>query len=139
MKHKLVKIYDVDVDEKKGVINSAKVKEICDLNKINKPYILNKLKKFNVCLPNFGGYREKTDEEGNDYWNILVWCLDDNNHYVSAVKSIYEMGEEGEDAEIVFDGCEHDIRVNSIMAAVSNGYITSKEEFEKLLKSNYLW
>ena len=51
MKHKLVKIYDVEVDEKKGVINSAKVKEICDLNKINKPYILNKLKKFNVCLP----------------------------------------------------------------------------------------
>ena len=36
MKYKLVKIYDIEVDEKKGVINSAKVKEICDLNEINK-------------------------------------------------------------------------------------------------------
>lgn len=137
MKYKLVKTYDFKFDKDKGGLNSAKIDEICDLDKINKPYILNKIKELNVCLPNFGG-GDKLDEEGRDYWNILVWRLDNDNHYLSAIKSIYELGENEEEMQIVIDYCESDIRVQSIIAAFSNGYITSKKEFYKLAKENFI-
>jgi hypothetical protein len=100
--YKLVKIYDVIV--KKGFVTSAKVKFICDLKRITRGHILYKIKKHGVILPNFSTY-DKLDEEGNDYWNILVWEMDKEGNY------------------ICIDGSEHDIRVNSFAAALCSGFI----------------
>ena len=131
--YKLVKIYDVIV--KNGFVTSAKVKFICDLKRITRGHILYKIKNHGVILPNFSTY-DKLDEEGNDYWNILVWEMDKEGNYVYPVNHIYELSnDDGSHVEICIDGSEHDIRVNSFAAAVCSGFVPDNK-IEKVRKNN---